>query len=107
MAEPDGESATEVLVQVVDLQSGREISWGSNIAESLRSRIDDIREAVHAGAASVAGSLGDLPSHEDWEVGEVSATFGITLTAEAGVILSKASAEATFEVALTFRRRGE
>jgi hypothetical protein len=31
-------------------------------------------------------------------------TFGITLAAEAGVILSKASAEASFEVTLTVER---
>ena len=34
----------------------------------------------------------------------MSASFGITLTAEAGVIVSKASAGATFEVSVTFTR---
>ncbi|WP_371544100.1 CU044_2847 family protein [Streptomyces sp. NBC_00554] len=105
MAESVDQASTGVLVQVVDLESGREIAWGSNVAETLRNRLGDIRDAIHAGAESVAGGLGNLPGREGWEVGEVSATFGITLTAEAGVILSKASTEATFEVAITFRRR--
>jgi len=34
----------------------------------------------------------------------VSASFGITLAAEAGVLLSKASTEATFDVTITFQR---
>ncbi|MDX2527011.1 CU044_2847 family protein [Streptomyces europaeiscabiei] len=104
MSEPDNVASPKVLVQVVELESGREISWGSNVAETLRNRLNDIREAIRAGADSVSSSLGDLPRQNGWEVGEVSASFGITLTAEAGVILSKASTEATFEVTVTFRR---
>jgi hypothetical protein len=94
----------EVFVQVVDVESGREISWGKNAAELLRERLSDIRAAIVAGADTVAGSLGDLPSRDRWRLGEVSATFGVTLTAEAGVILSKASTEATFEVTITYQR---
>ena len=45
----------------------------------------------------MASSLTGLPVAETWQVKEVSASFGITLAAEAGVLLSKASAEATFE----------
>jgi hypothetical protein len=37
----------------------------------------------------------------------VEASFGITLAAEAGVILSKASAEATLDVKITFARTGD
>jgi hypothetical protein len=52
----------------------------------------------------VAKSLQSLAAPEGWRLGEVSASFGITLTAEAGVIVSKASAGATFEVSVTFTR---
>jgi hypothetical protein len=103
----DGMDAT-VLVQVVpDAAAGREIGWGSSVAEQLEGRIDDIRRAIHSGATAVAGSLVSLPDAAQWEIGEVSASFGITLTAEAGVLLSKASAGATFEVAITYRRLPE
>jgi len=93
----------KVLVQVVRLQRGREIGWGSNVAEQLENRLADIRHAIAVGAKAVADSLAGLPGAEGWKLGEVEASFGVTLTAEAGVILSKASAEATFEVTVTYQ----
>jgi hypothetical protein len=93
-----------VLVQVVDVRGGREIGWGANLAEQLGDRVDDVRAAITAGAKTLADSLGHLPGASGWRLGEVSASFGVTLTAEAGVLLSKASAEATFEVTVTYQR---
>jgi hypothetical protein len=71
----------------------------------LTARPDDIRDAIRASAASVSTGLTELPVVEDWHVTEVEASFGITLAAEAGVILSKASAEATFDVTITYSRK--
>ena len=103
MTEP---AAVPVFVPVVEIaDAGREISWGANASELLTARIADIRDAIHAGAHSVVGSLTELPVVENWHVKEVEAAFGVTLAAEAGVILSKASTEATFEVKITFARR--
>jgi hypothetical protein len=98
--------AERVWVQVIDVDvaADREITFGRNPAEGLVDRVDDIRGAIEAGSDSVAKSLKALTSPEGWRLGEVSASFGITLTAEAGVILSKASAGATFEVSVTFTR---
>jgi len=94
-----------VYVPVVEITgAGREIGWGSNVSEMLTARLDDIRDAIQAGAASVSAGLPGLPVAGDWRVTEVEASFGITLAAEAGVILSKGSAEATFEVTVTFSR---
>jgi hypothetical protein len=93
-----------VLVQVVELEGGREIGWGANLAEQLGERLADIRTAIAAGAKAVADSLEGLPAAHGWRLGEVSASFGVTLTAEAGVILSKASAGATFEVSVTYQQ---
>ena len=91
-------------VQVVELRSGREISWGDGLTERLGERVDDVRTAVVDGVRAVAASLPDMASVDDWKLAEVSATFGVALVAEAGVVLSKASAEATFEVTVTFQR---
>lgn len=96
--------AAQVLIPVVDVVDQRQIGWGSNVTELLQSRLDDIRAAVGAGAESVASTLDSLPVRERWQIDQVSTTFGITLAAEAGVILSKASTEATFEVTITFAR---
>lgn len=92
-----------VLVQVVSIDGNREISWGSSVSDQLSDRLDDIHSAIVAGATAIADSIHDLPHPEHWKLGDVSASFGITLTAEAGVILSKASAGASFEVQVTFR----
>jgi hypothetical protein len=97
-------SADTVLVQVVPVKATQEIGWGSSQVEAFRGRLEDVREAVVSGARAVADSLGGLPSAEGWRLGEVSGSFGICLTAEAGVILTKASAAATFEVTVTFQR---
>ena len=104
MSEP-GLGADTVLVQVVPVESGREIGWGSSTVEAFRDRLSDVREAVASGARAVADSLPGLPSAEGWRLGEVSGSFGICLTAEGGVILTKASAAVTFEVTVTFQRQ--
>jgi hypothetical protein len=97
-----------VWVQVVDVEVGedREITFGKHLAEGLGDRQDDIQSAIQAGAQTVAKSLETLPQAEGWRLGEVSASFGITLTAEAGVIVSKASAGASFEISVKFTRSG-
>jgi Trypsin-co-occurring domain 1 len=98
--------ADRVLVQVVPVESGREIGWGSSRVEALGGRLEEVREAVMSGARAVADSLPGLPAAEGWRLGEVSGSFGICLTAEGGVVLmAKASAAVTFEVTVTFQRQ--
>jgi hypothetical protein len=94
----------DVFVQVVETDGGREIAWGANVTERLRDRLDELRAAVVAGAQVVNADLDQLPERPHWRVSELSATFGVTLTADAGVLLSRAGAEATFEVTVTFSR---
>ncbi len=95
----------QVVVQVVALDDGgRQIGWGSNVAETLTSRLEDVRAAIVSGAGAIAEGLPGLPAALGWQVKEVTGTFGLSLAAEAGVIISKASTEATFEVSVTFER---
>jgi hypothetical protein len=104
VSEPD--LSDRVLVQVVPVEGGREIGWGSSRVAALGDRLADVREAVISGARAVADSLPGLPSADGWRLGEVSGSFGISLTAEGGVILiAKASAAVTFEVTVTFQRQ--
>lgn len=98
-----GAESEPVLIQVVPVDQGREISWGDNVAEQLGNRLGDVRRAIVVGSKTVADSLPGLPSTQGWRLEEVSASFGVTLKAEAGAILSKASGEATFEVTVTYR----
>lgn len=103
----DGVEHGPVLVQVVSIEADREIGWGSNLAEQLNTRMTDLRHAIVAGTSTVADSLPELAGPSGWRLTEVSASFGLTLTAEAGVILSKASAGATFDVTVKFERTDE
>ncbi|MEO3747961.1 CU044_2847 family protein [Plantactinospora sp. B5E13] len=103
MSEPDVPES--VVVQVVDVEQGREISWGSGVVEKLRDRVGDIQNAIVAAARAIDLNPDRLPSRQNWQVDEISATFGVTLTTEAGVILSRAGTEATFEVTVTLRRK--
>src|SRR5579864_9016707 len=96
MSEPG--SAGEVLVQVLPVDSDREIGWGSSWVVAFQDRLADVKEAVVSGAKAIAESLGGLPSAKGWRLHEVSGSFGISLTAEGGVILTKATAGSTFEI---------
>lgn len=97
-----------VRVEVVALEhgSGRQIARHERVTELLRERAADIEAAI-AEAARIAGA-GLTRSNQDeaWRVSSLEASFGLTLTAEAGVIVGKASTEACFEITLTLQRRG-
>jgi hypothetical protein len=95
----------QVLIQVVPVENDREILWGSNKVQHLAERLDDIKSAIATGTRTVADSLVNLPGAQGWQLTEVSGSFGLSLAAEAGVILTKASAETTFEVTVKFERR--
>ena len=102
---PSGTEPDTVLVHVVELRDGREIRWSQGGLERLRERLSDVKAAVVAGGRTLAASLPDLPSPDRWELDEVSATFGVTLTAEAGAVLSRVSTEGSFEVTIKYRPR--
>lgn len=102
---PESAVPGSVVVQVVSVGQGREISWGGNVVERLRDRLGDVQAAIVAGAQAISADLDSLPVQQNWQVGELSATFGVTLSAEAGVVLSRAAAESTFEVTVTFQRK--
>jgi hypothetical protein len=96
----------QVLVQVVPVTNGRQIMWGSNRVQTLADRLGDVKAAIASGARTVADSLATMPGAPGWELREVCGSFGLSLAAEGGVILTKASAETTFEVTVTFERVG-
>jgi Trypsin-co-occurring domain 1 len=100
----DATEQDQVLIQVVSVD-GRQIGWGANVTERLDKRIDDVKDAIVKGSSTVAASLGSLASPKGWKLDEVTASFGVTLTAQAGVLLTAAaSGQATFEVSVSFKR---
>jgi hypothetical protein len=96
----------DVRVETVELDSSgtRQIKQRSRTTALLRDRAGDIESAVQESAAIVQQSVAKVQDKDDWKLKTVEVKFGLVLTAEAGVVLSRASAEASFEVTLTIER---
>jgi hypothetical protein len=96
----------DVRVETVELDSSgtRQIKQRSRTTALLRDRADDIESAVQEASAIVQESVAKVQDKDGWQMKSVEVKFGLVLTAEAGVVLSRASAEASFEVTLTIER---
>ena len=95
---------TKVLVETVQFDSAgnRQISTRTRTTSLLEDRREDIEAAVSEATEIIQSSAAKV-EHMDsaWKVKSIEAKFGLTLAAEAGVILSKMSAEASIEVTIT------
>lgn len=96
----------EVRVEtvVLDAAGSRQIAARTRPTSSLGDRASEVEEAIVQASSIAQQSLAQVPERDGWQVTSMDVTFGLTLAAEAGVILSKASAEASFEVTLTVER---
>jgi hypothetical protein len=96
----------EVRVETIalDASGSRQISTRTRSTTALAERAAEVEEAIVQASAIAQRSLDQVPERHGWRVTTMDITFGLTLAAEAGVILSKASAEASFEVTLTVER---
>lgn len=99
-------AAPVVRIETVefDRKGGRQISAANRTASLLGDRRDEIEAGIASAADIVRASMASQDEKNGWRVSSVEATFGITLSAEAGVIITKASAEASFEVTMTIER---
>jgi hypothetical protein len=95
-----------VRVETVELDATgtRQISSRRHTTALLQERRADIEAAVREACDIIQDSAAKVNTQDGWHVRNIEATFGLTLAAEAGVILSKASAEASFEVKVTIER---
>ncbi|MFG3258766.1 CU044_2847 family protein [Streptomyces sp. NPDC048172] len=95
-----------VRVETVDLDSrgARQIGARPRASAALSERSEDVRAAIVQASEIAQRSVAEVPRRDGWSVSTMEITFGLTLAAEAGVILSKASAEASFEITLTVER---
>lgn len=96
----------QVRVEVVELDDGgtRQIAATGRATELLRERADDVRAAIHEAIDIARTGLDAVPSTGPWGVTSLQATFGLTLTAESGIIVGKASGTASFEIRVTIER---
>jgi Trypsin-co-occurring domain 1 len=95
-----------VLVETVQVDSAdnRQIATRTRATSLLQDRRGDIEAAVREASAIVQDSIADVEDRDGWRLKSIEAKFGLVLTAEAGVILTRASAEASFEVTVTIER---
>ncbi|ONK12593.1 CU044_2847 family protein [Streptomyces sp. MP131-18] len=99
----------EVRVETTELDArgARQIGARSRSSELLGDRAADVQAAIVQASDIARRALAQTPARDGWGVSSVEVTFGLTLAAEAGIILSKASAEASIEVTLTVERTAE
>nr|WP_245695399.1 CU044_2847 family protein [Streptomyces antibioticus] len=90
----------------LDDRENREISETQRVTTQLAARSADIQEAIREASSIAQESLESLPQCSGWGVSGLEVTFGLTLAVEAGVIISKASGEASFEITLSIERTG-
>jgi hypothetical protein len=103
----DGESASrpDVSIETFDQVDGdRQISARRKVSERLAARQADIANAIAEAARLVQESADAVPERRGWRVNALEAKFGVKLSAGAGVILSSASSEASFEVIVKVTR---
>jgi formylmethanofuran dehydrogenase subunit B len=99
-------SSSEVRVETVSLDASgnRQIATKRRGTALLKDRRADIETAVQEAVAIMQESAAKNQDASGWRVKSLEAKFGITLTAEAGVVVSRASAEASFEITISVER---
>ncbi len=99
-------TSVKVLVETVQIDSsgGRQIGPRTRTTALLQDRHADIEAAVSEATAIIQDSAAKVKDDAAWQVKTIEAKFGLTLAAEAGVILSRMSAEASIEITVTIER---
>lgn len=98
------DSVVVVETVEVDRSGNRQISPRTQSAELLRDRRNDIRAAVVEAAGLIQESVEGVEEKPGWSISKFEATFGIALKVEAGVIISRVAADASFQIKVTMER---
>jgi Trypsin-co-occurring domain 1 len=98
------EPKVEVETVKFEQSGSRQIRTKTSTTELLQDRRPDIEAAVREASSIIQDSVAKVEDKPGWRLKTLEAKFGLTLAAEAGVILSKVSAEASFEVTVTIER---
>ncbi|MEU1238670.1 CU044_2847 family protein [Micromonospora aurantiaca] len=98
---------SEIHVQVVPKDGTRGDLAGGRLIENLKDRIDELGDSIIEVSGSLQNRLAAAErenSDAGWRLSEAQITFSLDLEAEAGVIISRTSASASFEVSLSWSR---
>jgi hypothetical protein len=94
------DDGTEVLIQVNDVKKPGPGDAGVSPTELAREKFQEGLKRLKPIADSVMGTLHELNNPE-----EISIEFGITFSAETGVVIASASAEANISVSLKWSNK--
>lgn len=98
------DSAVRVETIEITESGGRQIASKAKAAELLSARREDIKAAVAEAADAVRDSVDGLSAKDGWRVSRIEANFGIKLKADAGVILTRVGAEASFDIRIVVEK---
>lgn len=105
--EVGGNMESGVLVEVSALPaSSRQIGPVDRAWESLDQAQGRIDSAISTGIAVALRGAESGPADGEWQISELEISFGVKVTAEAGVIVSSVGGEASIEVKVHIARRG-
>jgi len=109
MSDPYSEEKTPLLIEFTSTQEGltpvRNIPWPNRdeLEEKSNKAIDKAMTVIQSTAQKVNSAIKSIDGQPD----HVEVEFGITFDAEVGVILAKASMEASLNVTLTWDNLGK
>jgi hypothetical protein len=100
----------EVLLEVRAAATSGDLAPRAAAPEEFKARADEIADSISDVIDHLRARLGKLLDQRDepgWQVGSVEIEFGISVQAETGVIIAKATAGATFSARLILQAREE
>ncbi|MFD4628512.1 CU044_2847 family protein [Streptomyces sp. NPDC058284] len=111
-AEPPDDSSTGQGFEKIQVEVRPDPQQAGNLTsrqmvERFQARAGELGASIGSVAERIRASLEQHlagGSASDWELGEVSLQFSVSLEAETGVLISKVSSGATFQVSLTWSR---
>jgi hypothetical protein len=103
---PAGRSASGILIEVRPAVTTGDLGSRAAIPEEFKSRaaeiVDSIKEVVDQFRSRLGKDLSEK-YHSSWNVGSIEIEFGLAVQAEAGVVIAKTTAGATFSARLVLQ----
>ena len=96
----------EILLEVRPQSVSGDLGPGIAVPESFAQRAGEVADSIAEIASQFRSRLKNKlirPSNSDWDMDTIELTFGITVQAEAGVIIARATSSATFSAKLTLK----
>ena len=100
----------EILLEVRPVQTSGDLAPRAIVPEEFKSRASEIADSIAEVADHFRSRLGEILDQRDdsgLRIGTVEIQFGIAVQAEAGVVIAKATAGATFLAKLVLQAPGD